>query len=222
MKSRPILMSGPMVRPTYLGDKTQTRRLLKTQPLDVLPMDGDRRGYHWVGLMQRDPSRGQIFRCHLGQPGDHLWVKETWTTVERYWDLGAPREIRDDAQIIYRADGHKIGDRKWRTSLFMQARFSRLTLEITDVRVERLRDISKEDAIAEGLKALTKDGGTTFKYGIPDRDGWPGNDDDGWHWHEWEKDPREAYFRLWAKINGEASLKANPFVWAITFKRVHP
>lgn len=96
---------------------------------------------------------------------------------------------------------------------------SRITLEIVAVRVERLNEISEPDAKAEGLKALSKDG-TLVKYGIPDRDGLPGNDDYGWHWKEWERDPRQSFRRLWESLNGPGSWDANPWVWVIEFRRV--
>lgn len=99
---------------------------------------------------------------------------------------------------------------------------SRLALEVTGVRVERVQDISEADAMAEGLKGLTKDG-SLVKWGIPDRDGLPGNDDDGWHWKQWESDPRKAYRALWNSINGAKpgrSWEANPWVWVVEFKRV--
>lgn len=90
------------------------------------------------------------------------------------------------------------------------------TLTVTDVRVQRLQDISKADAIAEGLTGLTKDG-RLVKYGIPDRDGLPGSDDLGWHWHCWDADPRRAYTTLWDRINGAGAWDANPFVAAYSF-----
>jgi len=99
---------------------------------------------------------------------------------------------------------------------------SRITLEITAVRVERLHDISEADAVAEGLACITKDGDRTRKYGIPDADGMPGTDDHGWPWNEWRSDPREAYRKLWESINGPGSWDLNPWVWVIEFKRVTP
>ena len=99
---------------------------------------------------------------------------------------------------------------------------SRITLEVTGIRVERLQEISELDAITEGLTALTKDGGRTIKHGIPDRDGLPGNDNYGWHWSEWEKDSRVAYRKLWESINGPGSWDANPWVWVIEFRRINP
>jgi len=144
-----------------------------------------------------------------GKPGDRLWVRETWAPdFEPY-------------EFIYRADDGMFASR-WRPSIHMPRWASRITLEVESVRVERLQDISEEDAIAEGIQANSKDGGITVKYGISDRDGWPGNDDHGWHWHEWCKTPREAYLKLWEKINGPGSVQANPWVWVVTFKRIKP
>jgi len=93
-------------------------------------------------------------------------------------------------------------------------------IEITSVRLEKLQDISEEDAIAEGLKALTKDNGQTIKYGIPDADGMPGKDDFGWPWMEWNASPVLACKKLWEQINGPGAWDKNPWVWAIEFKRV--
>lgn len=93
---------------------------------------------------------------------------------------------------------------------------SRLTLYVTDVRVERLQDIGEADAQSEGLQTLSKDG-RTWKWGIPDRDGLPGTDDCGWPWADWQTDPRAAYARLWNVINGPGAWEANPWVAAYTF-----
>ena len=93
----------------------------------------------------------------------------------------------------------------------------RQKLEIVSIRVERLHDITEEDAIREGLAKITKDGGRNWKYGIPDKDGLPGTDDIGWPWIEWEISARDAFKKLWVKINGDDSWKDNPWVWRIEF-----
>lgn len=240
MKERPSLFKGIMVRPILADTKTQTRRIMKPQPEksehpppSYLPY---LTGWQWPSAAARSmvDLHDVSGCCPYGSKaaGDRLRVRETWRTEElpdgtdgiRFAADGAFVPIENTAaaadQWVIAHDNGKHGQ-KWRPSIFLPTWASRIRLEITDVRVERLRDISKEDAIAEGLTALTKDG-TTVKYGIPDRDGWPGNDDDGWHWHEWDKDPREAYFRLWGKINGRESLAANPWIWAISFRRVQP
>ena len=120
--------------------------------------------------------------------GIKLWVKETFSLIENV--------------TIYKADGNHIdGNIKWHPSLFMPKVAARIWLEVVSVRVERLQDITEEDAKAEGLACLTKDNGITYKYGIPDSDGLPGNDDHGWHWQDRFTDPIKAFRHLWDKIN---------------------
>ena len=90
---------------------------------------------------------------------------------------------------------------------------ARIVRTVASVRAERLQDISNLDAMQEGLTQLSKDGGQTWKWGIPDRDGWPGNDDIGWPWQLWEQSPYEAYRALWMGLHGVASWHTNPIVW---------
>lgn len=200
MRERPILFSEPMVQALFAGTKTQTRRILKTQPLDVLPMKGKKRGVEWVGLMQRDPARGLVFRCRLGQPGDRLWVRETWMKT-----LGG---------IAYRANGVEHygagGKLKWKPSIHMPRWASRITLEVVAVRVERLQEISGADAIAEGIESLGGRGKFWRDYSDP---GGP------------EEvtmnlvDPIVSYMTLWESINGVGSWNDNPWVWVVEFSR---
>ena len=98
---------------------------------------------------------------------------------------------------------------------------SRILLEIADVRVERLQEISENDAKGEGLAAISKDG-QIFKYGIPDRDGLPGTDDHGWPWVDWKHSARNAFGRLWESINGAGSWDTNPWVWVVEFRVIEP
>jgi hypothetical protein len=134
------------------------------------------------------------------------------------------------APIHYHADHpHKplttivSPDGKWgwrmKVGRFLPSWASRITLEIVNVRVERLQDISADDAIAEGLKGITMDW-RLVKYGIPDADGYPGTDDIGWPWEDWRISPVDAYRRLWESINGSGSWDANPWVWVIEFRRI--
>jgi hypothetical protein len=204
-KERPILFSGAMVRAILAGTKTQTRRALKVQPLDVLPMKGDKAGIEWVGHMQQDPPRGTVFACRHGTPGDRLWVRETWGACSHF-DGTAPRDIPRFAAIKYFSDGTIVGAtagyglmQKARPSIHMPRWASRITLEITAVRVERLQDISEQDALAEGITYLDL----------------PSN----------ALDPRKArtwYRGLWEQINGPGSWGLNPWVWVIEFKRAAP
>jgi hypothetical protein len=158
VKERPILFNGAMVRAILSGAKTQTRRVVKPQPF-------------WVNL-----GDGQLAaplpKCPFGVVGDRLWVRETWAPfhIGQKHDIACPVDDLDDADgSRYAADGRvwfcsdKGADRpaddgkwtyaahRWRPSIHMPRWASRLTLTITDVRAQRLQDISEADAVAEGL-----------------------------------------------------------------------
>ncbi len=224
MKDRPILFSGAMVRAVLDGTKTQTRRIVKPHPAPNHPHDG---GTVWVlqdGLHVPMGSVGHLsvrekqgLRCPYGQPGDRLWVRESWAEVPRHEpQTDEDQPYREDGRIVvYAADPHWEGSRqflcadgvlrwarpeRWRPSIHMPRWASRITLEITGVRVERLQDISDADAVAEGL---TERNGL---YATPDC--------------VWQIDPRKAYRDLWEQINGPGSWDANPWVWAVDFKRL--
>jgi hypothetical protein len=130
MKERPILFSGPMVRAILEGRKTQTRRIVKPQPLCIASGE-------WI-------MNGSA--CKYGKPGDRLWVRETW------W---APRDdVRGEYKreyIKYAATLDGMGQPTWKPSIHMPRWASRINLEVVSVRVERLQNISEEDARAEGI-----------------------------------------------------------------------
>lgn len=183
-------------------------------------------------------------KCPYGQPGDRLWVREAWwqagKTVFQYpgddeggW--GGSNRIKfsadgappNEPNLEY-PDGLRNGafsaaepNRIWRKrpSIHMPRWACRILLEVVSVRVERLNDISNEDAIAEGLAAVSKDG-KLVKYGIPDHDGLPGGCDAGWPWVDWKHTPRNAFCQIWESINGAGSWDANPWVWCVEFKRI--
>jgi hypothetical protein len=104
-------------------------------------------------------------------------------------------------------------------SIHMPRWASRWTLFVDRVRIERLHAITPEGAKAEGLSCLSKDNGRTWKFGIPDRDGQPGDDDDGWHWKDWASHPIAAFRRLWNQINEKRGhgWDRNPWVIVIEF-----
>jgi len=202
---RPILFSTPMVRALLAGSKTQTRRVAKvvadplfsgggyvTQRRDTL---GPRETGGHIGI---GAGEGLHQACPYGSPGDRLWVRETWNHANVRPPIPEP--------FIYAADLGPTGVTRWaanwRPSIHMPRAASRITLEITGVRVERLRDISEADAMAEGIVALHGGG-----FGLPD----------GSHFHI--VDPRICYWSLWESINGRASVEANPFVWAVEFAK---
>ena len=244
---RPALFNAKMVRAILDDIKTNTRR-----PVNRLSGFGnitefqksDTEGYDWSfrdkQLRLHDITHARLLElCPFGKVGDRLWVRETWqgpllsseeVTNDYLW-YHYPEKYQNIAHCQYKADGGPTPEysdpddnfkQGWRPSIHMPRWASRITLEITNVRVERLQDISDKDAIAEGFKCLSKDRGQTYKYGIADKDGFPGNDDFGWQWSEWESKPKAAFKKIWKSIypTGVGSWDANPWVWVITFKRV--
>jgi len=196
MIERPILFSGPMVRAILEGRKTQTRRVVKPQPKDreggISPIcyEGDR--WEFLDLEAAEQSVRNLY----GKPGDRLWVRETFSTLDCH-----------HGQTVYRAGGEKnLTDMKWKPSIFMRRKHSRITLEIVSVRVERLQDISYRDCEAEGLMHVHR----------------------GWWVNPYAEDPQATgadegflcYRNLWESINGKGSWKTNPWVWVIEFKRL--
>ena len=209
MKKRPILFKGAMVRALLAGTKTQTRRVVKPAP----QMITENTITTWDGpptaLQYQLERMGK--GCPYGQPGDRLWVRENgWERP----DL-SPRQLREgadtwppyeyDAQpVMCWADGELKGyGWKRRPSIHMPRWASRITLEITSVRVERLQDISEADAAAEGLH-----------YTSERLDRWSA---DG---SSWVATPQNAYRALWQDINGPESWAANPWVWVVEFRRL--
>lgn len=199
MKERPILFSGEMVRAILEDRKTQTRRPMKCQ----LPKDDGGTATCISGrTMHQELVHQAIENNPFGQPGDRLWVRETWGIVP-ILDCNSDR-------VAYRSDySQACGEdqviapvpKRWRPSIHMPRWASRLTLEITAVRVERLQDISEEDAKAEGCN-----GDCPIGY-IP----------------AYEKAPLAYHFaQVWDACYGTESWSANPWVWVIEFRRVKP
>jgi hypothetical protein len=185
MKERPILFSTPMVQAIMEGRKTQTRRIAKGHALQFLD----------AGLLSEYVSKQDL--CPYGELGDILWVRETWALPV---DADG-----NDAGYQYKADYSDGSERwKWKPSIHMQKSACRLFLQITYIAIERLNDISDDDAIAEGIIGWSDASG----FGHPDHD-YPTVDN-----------PVESYKSLWKKINGEESWNENPWVWVIEFKRI--
>lgn len=210
MKERPILFSAPMVRAILDGTKTQTRRVVKQQPI----YDGRFAG-NWklVGKNGHEaatcsPLVAEL--CPYGQLGDRFWVREAWKAHSTFDHL-APRDI-PYSHVWYMADDGYKAESRFRQSMFMPRWASRITLEITGVRVERLQDISEADAIAEGVESFTYQGITTYRnYALSDE------------WAEVSpmlESPIESYRTLWESINGPESWAANPWVWVVEFKQL--
>jgi hypothetical protein len=198
VKERPILFSGPMVRAILDGSKTQTRRMVKdAQPAGIGRCHWSNTG--WAHLRLSGGCSCQPVHCPHGTPGDRLWVRETWAHERD--GTGCP----DDTGVLYRATDPGWDDEgtglRWRPSIFMPRIASRILLEITDVRVQRLQEISDEDARAEGIDLQ---GFRSLTEGIAGRE------------------HRIKFHDLWEDIHGDGSWNTNPWVWAITFRRLEP
>ncbi|SEF28429.1 hypothetical protein ABL840_26955 [Variovorax sp. NFACC27] len=246
----PILFSAPMVRALLDGTKTQTRRVMKRQKQHAFtdytlfgqrghPDDeAARRGgwaQPWVAIEHApDWPDGKQDQCHCPyarKRGDRLWVRETHFAFGRWETRYSAKKRRDEWHFVdmtvecgktylYGADhphpqplaGKRDGGvtPKWwkRPAIFMPRAASRIDLEITDLRVQRLQDISEEDAIAEG--AQLHDG-----LGVG-HTGYRHDGHDGFVWAT----AKASYMRLWEQINGPDSWTLNPWVWAVTFRRV--
>ncbi len=208
VKERPILFSAPMVRAILSGQKTVTRRALKVQPhLDVsgnFCVGGANYGQDIYG--KPVTKHFVSSHCPYGQPGDRLWVREAWRADAQVNTI-APRELSHGEPIQYPADGatrqtgcSMITPGKTRPSIHMPRWVSRTLLEITDVRVERLQDISEAQALDEGVMSCEAD-----------------IDPDGIGYS-----PLELFGGLWTMINGDGSWQSNPWVWVVELKRLIP
>jgi len=222
VKERPILFSGEMVRAILAGTKTQTRRLVRVDDTPITSKDvaankrqlgipSDARNVRFTAgvYLKCDAPAGSMtvsarVECPYGEPGDRLWVRETHA-------LNVPG-CEQQRGVSYRADHQDpkgdgpANQMTWRPSIHMPRWASRITLEVTGVRVERLQAITAEDAKAEGVtvprcsceacshtSAICPADATSYVEGFRD---------------------------LWCKINGPESWKANPWVWAVGFRRV--
>jgi hypothetical protein len=211
VRTRPVIFSSPMIRALLDGRKTQTRRVIKPQPPDDYgpvacevyhPAKADRQGE----LVPGDAVFGfadedQGWPCPYGRPGDQLWCRETWASDER-------------GRVAYRAseetwpthakvkDGSGWVSWAWRPSIHMPQWASRITLEITGVRVERAHQITEADVLAEGVDPAAVD---KFR-----------------KWFHPDDVHALAFGELWEGIHGPGSWARNPWVWCLSFRRVEP
>lgn len=207
MKERQILFSAPMVRAILDGRKTQTRRMVKPprgwadkypscDPFAMPPSV-----WWWNGVHERVGVRQE---CPYGQPGDRLWVREAFRLFDAQeecacYDLCVCS--RHHGKPVYRAD-EGCGESKWKPSIHMPRWASRILLEMVSVRVERLQNISEEDAASEGAPCeLGRLEGAILGA---------------------QASYRKGFIRLWESINGEGSWIENPWVWVVEFKVVEP
>lgn len=191
MTERPIIFSAPMVRAILAGTKTQTRRAVKLKPWHQIEQRDD--GTLWPWMYDDDRASDHWVPCPYGQLGDRLWVRETFAKI----DGQTQPWIETDYRATY-THGDRLGDslgikKRWTPAIHMPRAASRITLEVTGVRVERLQHISETDTVAEGIPA-----------------GEVSPDDAG----------RFAYRLLWESLHGPGSWDANPWVWVVEFKRI--
>jgi hypothetical protein len=228
IKERPILFSAPMVRAILDGRKTVTRRPVKGGQIpteDTSVAAGER--HRWMAIAQRDPRYGfgvfgateaecakelEAFApCPYGRRGERLWVRETTEADEGRSDtVVLSRYAADRAPVLCAGNedpeyngsvAHWDYPRRSRPSIHMQRWACRILLEITDVRVERLQDISRSDIRAEGLQCPPE----------------LGSDDVSPNYRDWYP---AAWRELWESTGGDWN--ANPWVWVVEFKRVQP
>lgn len=208
MKERGMIFNGEMVRAILGGRKTQTRRIVKPQP-DLTKNSG----FSWNGALygagsdDRETNRNFAhIKCPHGKPGDRIWVRETWAEAGagapdlKLYRANYPAHVPTHYENVPPAE-----DVRWTPSIHMPRWASRILLEITDVRVERLNDISEEDARAEGII----DGGC-LNCGEPEPCGCANP----------EPDATDAFAYLWQSIYGQENWNANPWVWVIEFNRI--
>jgi hypothetical protein len=221
MKERPILFSAPMVRAILNGRKTQTRRVVRKQPEDVGAVRIGKMADFWDGTprYQFESNSGKIgifkppyVKCPYGAVGDRLWVRETWAPVNDYgveaiayradtelWQIPKDENFNFIPPVpekwcfgLWAGDLISGVEKGWKPSIHMPRWASRITLDVTGIRVERLQDISEDDARAEGCKPLI--------YGSTYRDG---------------------FISLWDSINGKKHpWESNPWVWVVEFKKL--
>ena len=205
LKERPIIMDGEAVRAILAGRKTQMRDAMEPQPSNF-----------W------QPPKSGLKHAQIGAIGDRLWVRETWVEL---WDWDQSKSNCPDwydeegndmpGHIHYRADpshptemadpdGAKV-DLTWRPSVHMPRHASRITLEITNIRVERLQDISEADAMAEGVNSRLVVRNSSCHYIEPPTDTYS---------------YIASYIPLWESANGKGSWDWNPWVWVIEFKKL--
>lgn len=197
MIERGMIFNAEMVRAILDGRKTQTRRTVKLQPDE----DGLAKVTNgpWVDTSERN------YRCPFGDVGDRIWVRETWAEAGasapnlKLYRANYPEHVPSHYENVPPAN-----EIRWTPSIHMPRWASRILLEITDVRVERLNAINERDAQAEGVGKLR---GGFWQHYQP-----------GWTQHQLSA--RGSFVTLWKSIYGEESWNSNPWVWVVEFKRI--
>lgn len=203
---RPILFNAEMVNAILAGRKTQTRRVINPQPTY-----SENTGFHWKGYMYGINSdyAGTVRNfaqsygtCPFGQIGDRLWVRETFRYFDSSNECGCsdfPCPCPSNGTPLYKATHDTCDGEKWKPSIHMPRSACRIVLEVTKIRVERLQDITKEDAIAEGVDYSTHPSAIKMGYAVG---------------------ARTNFRHTWEGIYGATSWNQNPWVWVVEFKVV--
>lgn len=244
MADHGIAFSPAMVSAIFAGRKYKTRRLLKVQPPAGATVFRTGRGkfvWDWPGLGVGSDD-AVLFLAPPYAKDDRLWVRETHFKFG-FWEPDPAKTHHATAKrpplrfvpmseasfdpprypITARQGPPPSADDWARPTIYKRpARFmfradARLNLIVEDVDFERLDEVTSIEAEAEGIAAASKDG-RFRKFGIPDRDGLPGTDNEGWAWADWQQTPRDAFVRLWNSIHGDNAFAANPWVTVTTFR----
>jgi hypothetical protein len=215
MKSKPILFSTPMVQAILEGRKTQTRRIVKPQPKQELEFFGWKLPEYIQVAFGKGVKTESLHKFPFGQIDDVLWVRETFFKNPNtgVFVFKAATEMRIiDTDFV-----------KWKPSIFMPKEIARIWLKITDIRVERLNKISKEDAIAEGIDFEVfdqEDNTLVYENYLRGKNFYSFSE---YQWNfgkEIHSAPVASYCSLWESTQGDGSWNNNPWVWVIEFERI--
>ena len=226
IKEIPLLFQTEMVQAILAGRKTQTRRTkgLEDVPLqnfdaiEYMPDHWGKKPWVFSHKIQSNPDRFEIkagVKSIYGKPGDLLWVRETWFNTLRH---KSALMFEYSPDWIYRAEGSTIGCHSWKPSIHMPKYACRIWLMVEEIRVERLQEITEEDAVAEGVEKSTSKGycrmfsryeNTMFRYYLPEKVEGVST---------LVLDAKGSFESLWKHINGRDSWNANPWVWVVKFR----
>lgn len=219
MKERPILFNSQRVQALLSGQQSQTRRIMKSQLFG--PGQDNHEGCYGIDVLNNQLQGKRVmgmdnisYHCPYGQPGDRLWVRETWRgpviSQHHMHDYErTPSRFKSSSYCQYRADTSQFSSYEdenehvgWQAGIHMPRWASRINLQISHVRVEKIQDISSEDVMAEGIQADSHFLNNFFTI------------------HNEVLSSRDAYRRHWAEQYGGTSWEVNPWVWVIEFIRV--
>lgn len=243
MRETGLLMRPELARKSHSGLKTNTRRLCKVTPPEgathagvITSADEHHGEWSWMNGDPKDIDSwgiiGEDFRCPYGVPGDRIWIREEHYAFGR-WTVGCGETKAGDDRWVFLRDetaptlfdppangvtpnfprAHGIPGYYKRNSLFMLRSQCRTVVEITEVQLMRLQEISEEDARAEGISELPGQAGLSGPW-------WTGDVSAGMKLHA--RTPVAAYTKLWLHLHGAASWEANPWVWSIHYEKVQP